>query len=250
MKSDALLLAALFAAACSATDILVIGDTWAHNSQAEFQQMLKTHGSNMTVSFLTEAGSSALTWSTPEKQKLITSTVANCTGLRAIWMSIGAVGTYQAWQNCTQFPTDPLMCAAGNGGIGQAVLTMMYAVWAARYPMPIVGTGYDLTASENCPIPKELIPSCVGNTTCYNFWQMWTLQEIFESLRIQDDGVVSLNLYGTIQKAAGYPNVDIGKPDLSRFSPSEYFTDNCWVPNSKGFTAFLEQMWQQYFGKM
>lgn len=113
---------------------------------------------------------------------------------------------------------------------------------------------------------KGLFPQCWGkesdgsdadSISCFNT-QFVRIQRVWDSLQVSRDFVDVINILGTTQKAGGYAGVEIGKPDLSKRGPSQYWPDYlaCIHPSltstkkdGSGAMLIMEQFYEQYWGK-
>ena len=56
-----------------------------------------------------------------------------------------------------------------------------------------------------------------------------------------------LNLQGALQAAGGVAGAGIGRPDMSRFTPTRFYEPDCLHPNERGLRILTHAIVQRYF---
>jgi len=111
----------------------------------------------------------------------------------------------------------------------------------------IVQFGYDITnfdMSRTCTnMGGELFPDCNGNIACCNE-EMYNLQLASDLTSGYFATHTSVDIRGTLQKASG--TVPAPFPNVNYYSPNSVMND-CIHPNSVGFQAVFDQLWEVYF---
>ena len=121
--------------------------------------------------------------------------------------------------------------------------TIIEGIHEANPDAKVVGFGYDMMfGGLGCSlIQKEIFPQCWSNKSvsnpihCFNT-EFVRIQEGWEKLAAKYPFVTAINLLGTTQVAGGDTNAAIGKPDMEKNGPREYWPDllECIHPSTSG----------------
>ena len=122
-----------------------------------------------------------------------------------------------------------------------------------KFPsLQVVQFGYDILNFQKaiCSLEgRELMHGCDDTPSCINH-QFVKLQTEYVAALQRKYGVNyhGINLLGTLQVYGGYPNVTVGHPDLSKWSPRNLIESNCIHPKKpKGFKDVFDEMYKAYW---
>jgi len=230
--------------AAFAAEAIAFGDSWAALFGGsllvdEFEEMFHSRGHNITVKNIAIGGTTAAYWA--GRPDFLANNIDNDT--RWVWVCIGGNdGIYglpgtpideiveKAIEDTQQF-FDPV-----REQFGDSVKLVMF--------------GYDIIdfCGSCSSLGNQLFgPYCDRNDlSCWNT-QMQALQyDYVEGLAqiYPDSFLVTRNLLGTMQQASG--EVPPPFPNIEYCTPSDHMSD-CIHPNSQGYTALFDQLWEVYF---
>merc|ERR1712224_177514 len=141
--------------------------------------------------------------------------------------------------------------------------TIIDGIHEANPDAQVVGFGYDtMFGGLGCSIiQKEIFPQCWSNKSeanpirCFNT-ELIRIQEAWETLDAERPYVTAINLLGTTQVAGGDAKAAIGKPDLDKNGPRQYWPDllECIHPSTSGgdksgAMVIMKQFYEQYWSK-
>ena len=139
--------------------------------------------------------------------------------------------------------------------IEQPLRSLGAQLLAVNPQLDIVSFGYDLLCSGG---PFETLEAQCGpgraneSAPCYNR-ALASLQRTHESAAAavnRDAGGerwTVLNLQGALQAAGGVAGTGIGRPDMSRFTPTRFYERDCLHPNERGLRVLTHAIVQRYF---
>jgi len=221
-----------------AAQVVVFGDSWGSFSRQEFQQMFTSRGHNIQVDNDAIGGTTARFWSlTPNA---LTDAVSKNPDCEWVWLTIGGNdGIYELAMgrdmedivndvvNNTRKILDPLFRDHPN--------------------IKVVQFGYDIVNFEmsvTCrTLGRTIFPYCRGDIACSNT-EMYNLQTAVEMINAYYKGHTVVDLRGSLQRAGG--GVPAPFPNVNYYSPAHILRD-CIHPNSDGFDALFDQLWEVYF---
>lgn len=235
----------LLAVAANAADIVVFGDSWGTAGAKSFLAMATAH--NLTVDNHAVAGSFVMQWAKrPGSLKEAVDKNQDC---RWVWLTIGGNDAQFLMKN--KLPME-LMFSKGIIGTQE----FLDPLFEAHPDVRVVQFGYDIMAWDKCKEKaKGLFWSCPDSssaegTACVNE-QTSITQKYVEILSQQYDNHDAIDLRGSLQKAGGIDDADVGEPNESFYSPADLFGDgdDCIHPNDKGFAHIFSNMWDIYFNE-
>eukprot|EP00746_Dinoflagellata_sp_MGD_P015691 gnl/MRDRNA2_/MRDRNA2_134977_c0_seq1.p1 gnl/MRDRNA2_/MRDRNA2_134977_c0~~gnl/MRDRNA2_/MRDRNA2_134977_c0_seq1.p1 ORF type:complete len:296 (+),score=47.93 gnl/MRDRNA2_/MRDRNA2_134977_c0_seq1:92-979(+) len=236
-----------------------IGPTW-----HAVQDMFNRHGVPAQVRAACKAGTSACHAASWNKGHALVQAARTLfpefpDGPDYVWYTLGADDLLwsKAYHACSAIATsyhDALFCVQIiNKQIGACSENLLDNYFKAFPKSKVMQSGYDIGCeSAACLHSDESFIGyyCKSNLTCINSlsydWQQDYLGAL--SAKYQAPQYKGLNLIGTVQKAAGIPGADTGKPVLNQGANCGW-TVQCVHPmyNSPAGIAFAEAMWDEYF---
>merc|ERR1712224_903443 len=141
--------------------------------------------------------------------------------------------------------------------------TIIDGIHEANPDAQVVGFGYDtMFGGLGCSIiQKEIFPQCWSNKSvanpirCFNT-ELVRIQEAWETLASTRPYVTAINLLGTTQVAGGDSKAAIGKPNLDKNGPRQYWPDylECIHPSTtggdqSGALVIMKEFYNQYWSK-
>merc|ERR1712151_22465 len=140
--------------------------------------------------------------------------------------------------------------------INECTDKMLEAYWDKFPKSKVFQAAYDIPCAEGLKcqaIAKIRNPYCsASDTTCHNSFQVfWQETEIGGRQRkYLQPRYTGLNILGAVQKAAGIPGADVGKPVLDQGGPCKWM-DKCVHPRpgSPAAEAVGEAFWDLFFSK-
>jgi lysophospholipase L1-like esterase len=132
--------------------------------------------------------------------------------------------------------------------------TFLDPLFADNANIVVVGFGYeqlDWTALGCQAISTAVFWECDGfprDPVCVNQLQ-FNLQIAMDRLAEIYPRFYSVNLYGSLQVAAGVNGASIGNPVLTQYADAKYMND-CIHLNKDGYTIVFDALWDEFFNKM
>lgn len=133
---------------------------------------------------------------------------------------------------------------------------MLDPVFEQHKDINVIQFGYDILNFQEgicSTVGRDLIHGCDDKPECINpqfiklqYTYIATMKQIYSKYNYNN-----INLLGTLQMddpKKRYPNVTVGNPDLSAWSPSELIQSNCIHPTRpEGFNDIFNEMYEVYW---
>jgi len=226
------------AMAVHGAQIVVFGDSWGTFGRAEFQRLMNAQG--ITVDNVAVGATTAGMWSLVPNA--LRDAVARNPDCRWVWLTIG--GNDAAFKLPFGTPVEQIIEEALRD-----TSIFLRPLFAANPNVRVVQFGYDiLTFSMGiCPlVGLGLFPQCNGNTRCMNTNFIRLQHDYVEKLSELFPQHDSVNLLGSMQRAAGVPGADVGRPNLDFYTPDAYMND-CIHASSLGYNTLFADFYRVYW---
>lgn len=271
MMSRALLLGLLACCAGAApltnqtgTRVLILGDSWGTISPAteHFQAALKEHSCPLDgFTNIAIGGTTAKQWSGPF---MLPRVRAQAKSHDHVWVTLMGNDAMEEMPSCARAGKTAVEC--GDQMMADALEHMgkiLDAIHESNPSAQIVGFGYDtMFGGLGCQLLcRSMFPQCWSNKTepsptrCFN-QQLIRMQEAWERLASSRPWVHPINILGTTQHAAGDPEAAVGKPNLDKMGPRQYWPDTleCIHPSTSGgdksgAMVIMNEFYKQYWSK-
>lgn len=247
--------------------ILVAGDSWgtvfatgAVFGEGFMSYILKKHGCPYTgATNIAQAGSTADLWKSGTRLAQLKEEAKQHD---ILWLSLMGNDAAYILPKCAKAGKTADEC--GNemlNNVMQNMNTILDAVHESNPQMKVVGFGYDIMFGDvGCSaMTHSIFPQCwkdadeVAGARCFNM-QFTKIQAIWQILAAQRPYVSTVNLLGTTQAAGGYPGAQIGKPDMDKFGPPQYWPvlEGCIHPGvmpvyTSGAMIIMEAFYERYW---
>ena len=238
--------------AAKGKDIVIVGDSWGVLGERPFEDMLKDHGSDLTVADYAVSGSTSDDWARhPDKIK---DYIDDNPDAQFIWLTVGGNDAKNYLPDCTKKEsTDKCVTYITNVIINNTII-MLTPVFESYPDIQVIQFGYDILNFEKgyCSVVgKELIYDCDGNALCINT-QFIKLQYNYCDYiaTVFPNNYNTRVMLGSLQAYGGVPNATLGNPNLNYWSPSDLMMDNCIHPTQEGFGIIFNNLWDEYFANV
>jgi len=230
-------------------DIVVFGDSWGTYGAASFKKMASAHG--LTVANHAVAGSTAAHWASAANINKLTNWVKQSKA-KYVWVTIGG---NDAWEQMEVNTSIPKVLASITGNCEKFYKPLFKAVPDIK----VVQFGYDVLFWDELEcraVATSMFHWNCGKYGSKNFTVcanglMSQLQDAIGDMAANYTQLSTVNLLGSLQKAGGIPNADVGKPNPEYFSPLKYTdpTKICLHANNAGYDIIFGHLWDLYFSK-
>lgn len=177
-----------------------------------------------------------------------------------VWYTLGANDlvynkSYHACTDAAKTKDDALACVRDVNKMIVACSEYMFDNYFKAFPKSkIMQSGYDIPCEDLAclwTLDSDYAGQfCKHDRTCINSQALYFQENYIGALtaKYPSPQYTGLNLVGTVQKAAGIPGADVGKPVLGQGAKCEWTVD-CVHPKygTPAGTAFAEAMWTEYF---
>merc|ERR1711907_289131 len=249
------------------TRILIMGDSWGTVSPAtdHFQAELKEHNCPLDgFTNIAIGGTTAKQWASSGLFGHMNKVKKEAKVHDHIWITLMGNDALAEMPDCASAGKTASEC--GDVMMKDALQnmgTILDGIHEANPNAKVVGFGYDtMFGGLGCSlITHQLFPQCWKNKTesnpirCFNT-QLIRMQEAWETLAKTRPYVHPVNLLGTTQVAAGDAKAAIGKPNLDKMGPRQYWPDTlgCIHPSTtggdkSGAMIIMEEFYKQYWSK-
>jgi hypothetical protein len=244
-----------------------MGDSWGTISPAteHFQAELKEHNCPLDgFTNIAVGGTTAKQWAASGIFGKINEVKQQAKQHDHIWITLMGNDALQDMPGCAQKGKTAAEC--GDVMMTNALSrmgTILDGIHEANPDAKVVGFGYDtMFGGIGCSlVTKDIFPQCWNNksesnpTRCFNT-QLIRMQEAWETLAKTRPWVTAINLLGTTQVAGGDRDAAIGKPNLDKMGPREYWPDylQCFHPSTSGgdksgAMVIMKEFYNQYWSK-
>jgi lysophospholipase L1-like esterase len=236
---------ACMASVASAADIVVFGDSWGTFGRNQFAARAAQDG--LTVDNRAIGGTTAAFFARPINQNNLRDAVRDNEDAKFVWLTIG--GNDALPKMALRQPVEEIIQTAVND-----TQTFLDPLFEDNENIVVVGFGYeqlDWTSPLCAAIARAVFWECSGvplDPVCVNQVQ-FNLQEAMDRLAAIYPRFYSVNLYGSMQVAAGVNGASVGNPVLTEYADASYMND-CIHLNSAGYTVVFDALWDEFFTKM
>mmetsp|Transcript_66949 Transcript_66949/g.150473 ORF Transcript_66949/g.150473 Transcript_66949/m.150473 type:complete len:293 (+) Transcript_66949:105-983(+) len=254
--------------------VLVFGDSWGAlgPSYHEVQDVFNRHGVPADVRSSAIGGTTACGWAEKdggmamvEKARSLFPDASE--GPEFVWYTLGGNDLIFSAPFASCAKTAPTFDAM-VGCIRETVRTITNCTallldnyWKVFPKSKVMHSGYDVPCENlwcDVTITGRYDAGWCGkfrlNHTCLNelqviFHHMY-IGSLTERYRGLQAGYTGINIHGAVQKAAGVPGADVGRPVLTQGGPCKWYT-LCVHPKygTPAATAVGEAFWDLYYGK-
>lgn len=255
--------AAFVAPAAGEYSVLVFGDSWGTDLWTDLQATFDNHSVPATVQSTAIGGTSACQWAADSAAMLksVQQTFPDLPeGPDFVWYSLGGndLAADKAYRTCSsEAATEDAARTCFRAAIERVdacTSTLLEAYWGAYPRSKVFQCAYDLQCLEDSCIPTAVArtPFCGSNVTCHTtmhvYWQ--ELEIAARQQKYPQPQYHGLNILGTVQKAAGVPGADVGKPALDQGGPCEW-ESGCVHPkkDTPAWYAVGEAFWDLFFSR-
>lgn len=251
------------------TTVLVFGDSFGDTGPTyhQMQDMFDTRGVPATVRSSAIGGTAACQWASQDQgQQLVEQAQKLFPELKDgpdfVWYTMGANDIWQdqTFQNClrnAKSENDSLKCQQGIASrVNSCTEKMLDAYWTQFPKSQVMQSGYDVPC-DNLLCLDTLDAAffsgyCGNNITCANSMGVSLQSMYLDDLQAKysQPRYTAIKLIGAVQKAAGIPGADVGKPVLDKGAKCEW-TTYCVHPKygSPAGIAWGDAWWNLYFSK-
>jgi len=244
--------------------ILIMGDSWGTISPAteHFQAALKEHNCPLGgFTNIAVGGTTAKQWAGMLKMAEVKKQAKDHD---FVWVTLMGNDALEDMPGCASAGKTAVEC--GDEMMTNALQrmgTILDGIHQANPDAKVVGFGYDtMFGGLGCSfITKSIFPQCWNNkseanpTRCFNT-ELIRMQEAWEKLASTRPWVTAINLLGTTQVAGGDSKAAIGKPNLDKMGPRQYWPDylQCIHPSTSGgdksgAMIIMKEFYNQYWSK-
>ena len=229
-----------------AADIVVFGDSWGTFGRNQFAARAEQDG--LTVDNRAIGGTTAAFFARPVNQNNLRDAVRENEDAKFVWLTIG--GNDALPKMALRQPIEEIIATAVND-----TLTFVDPLLNDTPNIVVVGFGYeqlDWTSPLCAAMAQAIFWECDGrpvDPVCVNTIQ-FALQEAIDRLEAARPGrFFSVNLYGSMQVAAGVSGASVGSPVMTEYASGSYMND-CIHLNAAGYTVVFDALWDEFFTKM
>jgi lysophospholipase L1-like esterase len=236
-----LLAIVLFAASCrEEVNILNLGDSWAAGWKDALAAEIRSHGDTPTITDIAVPGSTAVQWADPNLRAYVQAQLVAHPEIDWVMISLGGNDLLQGFK---------------IGGLGdsvfpildQALRQVIDAIVQVRPDVKISLNGYDFLNFEMTPECVAAGQEMLGGTTYLKNLLVAQITVIAEEIDADYPQVTTVDLIGTLQKAAGVPKA----PDYEKPSPASLMGDgDCIHPNAQGYREIQSAIYDGFFGPL
>jgi hypothetical protein len=245
--------------------VLVVGDSWGADLWRAIQHSFVIHNVSATVHSTAIGGTTACQWAALDNGTALVESAQKKFGDLAdgpdfLWYSLGGndLGKDDDYRKCminAASDDEAKGCAEKEVvRISGCTSTLLETYWAKYPKSKVFQCGYDIPCLEGKCMLLDMLrnPYCGTNITCITTAMVeWQRMEIgVRQQKYPQPRYTGLNILGTVQKAAGVPGADVGKPVLDKGGPCEW-EFGCVHPKPKTPTwyAVAETFWDLFFSK-
>jgi len=236
---------AAMATMASAADIVVFGDSWGTFGRNQFAARAAQDG--LTVDNRAIGGTTAAFFARPINQNNLRNAVRDNPDAKFVWLTIG--GNDAIPKMALRQPVEEIIQTAVND-----TQTFLDPLFEDNEEIVVVGFGYeqlDWTSPLCSVMARAIFWECSGiplDPVCVNTVQ-FALQEAVDRIAAIYPRFYSVNLYGSMQVAAGVNGAAVGSPVLTEYASSAYMND-CIHLNGAGYEVVFDALWDEFFTKM
>jgi len=237
---------AAMATVASAADIIVFGDSWGTFGRNQFRARAAADG--LTVDNRAVGGTTANFWARPAFSNSLRDAGRDNADAKFVWLTIG--GNDAIPKMAAQVPVEEIISTVVND-----TLTFIDPLLNENPNIVIVGFGYeqlDWTSRQCASLAQDIFWECPGNPVdpvCANTVQFALQDAVDRTAAARPGRFFSVNLYGSMQVAAGVSGASVGSPVLTEYASAEYMND-CIHLNGAGYEVVFDALWDEFFTKM
>jgi hypothetical protein len=251
-------------------NVLVVGDSWGVDLWPAIQHTFDSHNVSAKVFSTAIGGTTACQWAAKfDGTALVKSAKSKfpdlADGPDFVWYSLGGNDLaldkpyHQCMKGAVSYDDAKVCVGKLIEKINGCTSTLLETYWAkypkskvfqCGYDMPCLDSGYN--EGKCMTVAKQRTPYCGSNVTCHtNALVDWQQMEIgSRQQKYPQPQYTGLNILGTVQKAAGVPGADVGKPVLDQGARCDW-EFGCVHPKPKtpAWYAVGEAFWDLFFSK-